>query len=182
MTPEAVRRSKRLSLVLRHKPSSVGVSLDAEGWVPVPTLLAALDTHGWAMTRDELADVVATNDRQRFEWDHETDRIRARQGHSVEVDLALPSVVPPDVLYHGTPTRNLDSIRATGLDRRQRQHVHLSADVATAERVGSRRGECVVLVIDAARMHADGHEFRVSTNGVWLVDAVPPEYLSSHRR
>jgi putative RNA 2'-phosphotransferase len=178
VTPEAVRRSKRLSLVLRHEPSRVGVTLDAEGWVPVPTLLAALETHGWAVTREQLAEVVDTNDKQRFEWDLEADRIRARQGHSVEVDLALPAVVPPDELYHGTPTRNVGSILATGLERRQRQHVHLSADVATAEKVGSRRGAFTVLAADAARMHADGHEFRVSTNGVWLVDAVPAEYLS----
>jgi putative RNA 2'-phosphotransferase len=177
VTPDAVRRSKRLALVLRHRPATVGVALDPEGWVAVAELLSALDAHGWATTRKQLAEVVDTNDKQRFEWDLEGDRIRARQGHSVEVDLALPAVVPPDVLYHGTPVRNLGSILATGLDRRQRQHVHLSADVATAEKVGARRGEFVVLVVDAARMHADGHEFRVSTNGVWLVDAVPAAYV-----
>jgi putative RNA 2'-phosphotransferase len=179
VTSDAVRRSKRLSLVLRHRPGSVGVSLDPAGWVDVPVLLGALDAHGWSTTREQLAEVVDTNDKQRFEWDLVADRIRARQGHSVEVDLELPAVTPPEVLFHGTPTRNLASIRATGLERRQRHHVHLSADVATAELVGARRGAFVVLVVDAARMHADGHEFRVSTNGVWLVDAVPPAYLSA---
>jgi putative RNA 2'-phosphotransferase len=178
VTPEAVRRSKRLSLVLRHRPASVGLSLDAAGWVDVPALLAALAEHGWAMTREELAEVVDTNDKQRFEWDAAADRIRARQGHSIEVDLELSVVVPPAVLFHGTPTRNLGSIMATGLDRRQRQHVHLSGDVATARKVGARRGDFIVLAVDTVRMHADGHEFRVSTNGVWLVDAVPPHYLS----
>jgi putative RNA 2'-phosphotransferase len=180
VTPDVVRRSKRLSLVLRHNPGSVGVTLDAGGWVPVPALLSALAEHGWPMTRDQLAEVVDTNDKQRFEWDLEADRIRARQGHSVAVELDLPVVVPPDVLFHGTPTRNVDSIMASGLDRRRRHHVHLSADVATAERVGARRGAHTVLSVDAARMHADGHEFRVSTNGVWLVDAVPASYLSVH--
>lgn len=177
MTPDALRRSKRLALVLRHRPEAVGLALDAGGWVTVPELLEALGARGWAMTRDELAEVVDTNDKQRFEWDLESDRIRARQGHSVRVELDLPAVVPPPVLYHGTPARNLESILARGLDRRGRQHVHLSADPATAEQVGARRGACVVLVVDAGPMHADGHEFRVSTNGVWLVDAVPARYL-----
>jgi putative RNA 2'-phosphotransferase len=178
VTPDAVRRSKRLSLVLRHRPASVGLTLDPAGWVAVPDLLAALAEHGWVISRDELAEVVDTNDKQRFEWDLEADLIRARQGHSVAVELDLPVVTPPDALFHGTPTRNLDSIMAAGLDRRQRHHVHLSADVATAERVGARRGAHTVLSVDAARMHADGHEFRVSTNGVWLVDAVPPTFLT----
>jgi putative RNA 2'-phosphotransferase len=178
MSPEAVRRSKRLSLVLRHRPESVGLTLDAAGWVGVPELLAALAAHGGALSREQLAEVVETNDKQRFEWDLESDRIRARQGHSVEVDLDLPLVAPPAVLYHGTPTRNVEAILREGLDRRRRHHVHLSPDVATAERVGARRGAATVLVVDAARMHADGHVFRVSTNGVWLVDAVPPAYLA----
>jgi putative RNA 2'-phosphotransferase len=144
----------------------------------VEVLLGALERRGWPMTRDQLAEVVDTNDKQRFEWDLETDRIRARQGHSVEVDLGLAAATPPGVLFHGTPTRNLDAILQQGLDKRRRHHVHLSADTETARRVGARRGEHVVLVVDAARMHADGHVFRVSGNGVWLTDEVPASYLS----
>ena len=177
MDRDAVRRSKRLSLVLRHRPSLVAVELDERGWVGVPVLLEALARHGWPISRDELADVVADNDKQRFEWDLDADRIRARQGHSLAVDLDLPVVAPPDVLFHGTTRRNLASILRGGLDRRARHHVHLSADVATARRVGARHGEPVVLRVAAAQMAEDGHEFRVSTNGVWLVDAVPPSYL-----
>ena len=174
-----MRRSKRLSLVLRHQPSLVGVELDEHGWVGVPVLLDALAGHGWPMTRAELATVVDTNDKQRFEWDRDADRIRARQGHSVPVDLELPVEAPPDLLFHGTARRNLDSILRSGLERRGRHHVHLSADVPTARRVGARHGEPVVLQVAAARMARDGHEFRLSGNGVWLVDAVPPAYLAA---
>jgi putative RNA 2'-phosphotransferase len=175
---DLVQDSKRLSLVLRHRPDEVGVTLDESGWVDVERLLAAMTARGWQISRDRLSLVVDTNDKQRFEWDLETDRIRARQGHSVEVDLGLAAATPPDVLFHGTPTRNLDAILQHGLDRRRRHHVHLSGDTETAQRVGARRGAHVVLVVDAARMHADGHEFRVSGNGVWLSDEVPVSYLS----
>ena len=171
-------RSKRLSYVLRHDPGSVGVSLDPQGWVGVSELLSALAAHGRGMTRADLARVVEHNDKRRFEWDVERDRIRARQGHSVAVDLGLAPSRPPDVLFHGTPVRNRDSILASGLDRRGRHHVHLSVDVGTAQRVGRRRGEAVVLRVDAAAMAALGHAFWRTDNGVWLVDAVPARFLS----
>jgi putative RNA 2'-phosphotransferase len=178
MHPADVRRSKRLALVLRHRPGSVGLALDEHGWVPVPALLDALARHGSSMTREDLARVVDENDKQRFEWDREADRIRARQGHSLHVDLGLAPETPPSVLFHGTPRRTLDPILADGLEPRGRQHVHLSPDVETARRVGARRGEAVVLVVDAAALAATGATFWRSTNGVWLTDHVPPEFLS----
>ena len=180
MRPEDVRTSKRLSYVLRHRPDSVGLTLTEHGWVGVDELLAALAATGTRLTREDLGRVVRTNDKQRFELDADADRIRARQGHSVDVDLALDPCSPPDVLFHGTPARNLDSIRASGLDRRRRPHVHLSADVETAQRVGRRRGPAVVLVIDAAAMSADGRPFWRTDNGVWLTERVPPEFISVH--
>lgn len=177
MNADDVRRSKRLSLVLRHRPESVGVTLDPHGWVDVDALLRGLAAHGTPMTRDELDRVVVGNDKQRFEWDLESDRIRARQGHSVAVELDLDPATPPDVLFHGTPVRNLEPILRDGLHRARRHHVHLSADEDTAHRVGSRRGEHVVLVVEAAAMHAAGHVFRVTGNGVRLTDAVPAEFV-----
>ena len=172
-----VRRSKRLSSVLRHRPESVGIELDPHGWVDLPTLLDALAAHGSPMTRDEIDRVVRGNDKQRFEVDVTLDRIRARQGHTVEVDLALTPSEPPAVLFHGTPRANIESILATGLDRRLRHHVHLSHDRETAERVGARRGDFVVFVVDAAAMHSDGHIFWRTGNDVWLTDTVPAAYL-----
>ncbi|MGH9252473.1 MAG: RNA 2'-phosphotransferase [Acidimicrobiales bacterium] len=178
MDPADVRRSRRLSLVLRHRPGTIGITLDRRGWVSVTELLAALADHGIELNRDDLARVVESNDKQRFEWDTETDRIRACQGHSVEVDLGLTASSPPVALFHGTPRRNVASILATGLDRRGRHHVHLSADVATAQRVGASRGEFVVFRVDAARMAAVGIKFWRTDNGVWLTHWVPPEFLT----
>ena len=173
-----IRASKLLSLVLRHDPGRIGIELDGNGWVGVPVLLAALDAHGSALTRERLASIVASSDKQRFALDETADRIRANQGHSVDVELGLAESAPPGQLYHGTPSRNLDSILRSGLDRRARHAVHLSPDVGTARRVGARRGEHIVLVVDAAAMHADGHIFSVSDNGVWLVGTVPARYLT----
>ncbi len=168
--------SRFLSLVLRHKPEVIGIALDAQGWVDVDVLLAALRAHGRSVTREELERVVATSDKKRFAL--EGDRIRAHQGHSVDVDLDLRPEAPPPRLYHGTVARFVESIRREGLVRGQRHHVHLSADVATAKSVGGRRGAPVVLEVDAAAMARDGHVFYRSANGVWLTDHVPPAYLS----
>jgi len=170
---DVVRTSKRLSYVLRHAPDSVGLTLDEHGWVDVDDLLAAL-----RLTRAELDDVVARNDKQRFAVDGTGTRIRASQGHSVAVDLGYAPATPPAELFHGTADRFLASIRAEGLRPGNRHAVHLSPDTGTARRVGARRGRPVVLRVDAAAMARDGVAFTRSANGVWLVDAVPPRYLS----
>jgi putative RNA 2'-phosphotransferase len=133
------------------------------------------------MSAEQLARVVHTSDKQRFALDESGHRIRANQGHSVEVDLGLAAASPPGRLFHGTPLRNLDAIMSEGLLPGLRHAVHLSSDVETARRVGARRGKCVVLVIDAEAMQADGHTFTVSANGVWLVPAVPSRYLREAR-
>ena len=170
--------SKYLSLVLRHDPSAAGITLDAEGWVEVDDLLAGAARHGVSVTFAELEEVVRTNDKQRFALSADSKRIRANQGHSINVDLGLQPETPPAVLYHGTVERFVSSIMANGLEKRARQHVHLSPDVVTATRVGSRRGKPVILKIAAANMHSAGFQFFRSANGVWLTDQVPPEYIS----
>jgi len=174
----AISVSKYLSLVLRHDPSVAGITLDPEGWVDVDDLLAGAARHGHAFTREELNEVVRTSDKQRFALSLDAQRIRANQGHSVSVDLGLPRETPPEILYHGTVDRFLSSIMANGLEKRARQHVHLSSDVVTATRVGSRRGEAVILKIAAASMHSAGFHFFCSANGVWLTERVPPQYIS----
>ncbi|AWT44245.1 MULTISPECIES: RNA 2'-phosphotransferase [Streptomyces] len=170
-----VKVSKYLSKHLRHQPDRIGITLDEGGWVEIDTLIAAAAAHGFRFTREELDHVVATNDKKRFAADGT--RIRASQGHSVDVDLGLPAATPPPYLYHGTVTRHLDAIRAEGLRPMNRHAVHLSADRETATRVGARRGRPVVLAVDAGAMHHDGHVFHVSANGVWLTEAVPARYL-----
>ncbi|MFB6671962.1 RNA 2'-phosphotransferase [Streptomyces sp. NPDC056390] len=170
-----VKVSKYLSKHLRHQPERIGLTLDEGGWVEIGTLLAAAAAHGFRITRDELDHVVAANDKRRFAI--EGSRIRASQGHTVDVDLGLPPATPPAFLYHGTVAAALDAIRAEGLRPMNRHDVHLSPDRETATRVGARRGRPVVLSVDAGAMHRDGHTFRVSANGVWLTEAVPPRYL-----
>ena len=170
---DAVRRSKRLSYVLRHAPDSVGLTLDAAGWVDVDALLEAL---GW--TRAELEQVVASNDKRRFALDETGTRLRASQGHSVAVDLGYAAQTPPPVLFHGTAERNLPAIEAEGLRPGRRHAVHLSPDAVTARAVGARHGRPVVLRVDAEAMARDGAVFTRSANGVWLVDAVPPARLT----
>jgi putative RNA 2'-phosphotransferase len=173
----AVGISKFLSLVLRHDPGRVGIALDEAGWVDVDELTAACRRAGRGFTREELEHVVATNGKQRFAFSGDGRRIRANQGHSVTVDLGLPAAEPPAVLYHGTGTRSVEAILREGLRPMSRQDVHLSADVETALRVGSRHGRPAVLVVDAAGLVALGHTFRVSENGVWLTDHVPVSHL-----
>jgi putative RNA 2'-phosphotransferase len=178
LTREQVRLSKRLSLVLRHRPETAGLTLDANGWVPVAELLGAL-----RISRAELDVVVDNNDKARFAIATGADgveRIRAQQGHSrrVQVDLGLPPAEPPAVLFHGTPRTNLAPILREGLLPRSRQHVHLSPDVATALVVGRRRtADVVVLMVEAGAMAAAGHVFHRSQNGVWLTAAVPAGFI-----
>ncbi|MFJ6915590.1 RNA 2'-phosphotransferase [Streptomyces sp. NPDC101133] len=171
----SVKVSKYLSKHLRHQPERIGLTLDEGGWVEIDTLIAAAAAHGFRITRDELHHVVATNDKRRFAVDGT--RIRASQGHSIDVDLGLPPATPPPYLFHGTVARHLEAIRTEGLRPMNRHDVHLSPDRATATRVGARRGRPVVLSVDAAAMHREGHVFHVSANGVWLTKAVPSRYL-----
>jgi len=181
LTSEQVRLSRRLSLVLRHRPETAGLTLDPNGWVPVADLLAAL-----RISRADLDVVVENNDKSRFAIVAGADgveRIRANQGHSrrVRVDLDLPAARPPAVLFHGTPRGNLAPILREGLRPRSRQHVHLSPDVATALVVGRRRSsDVVVLEVEAAAMAEAGHVFHRSENGVWLTAGVPSAYLREH--
>lgn len=171
-------RSRLLSRILRHKPQSVGIELDEQGWVAVDVLLKALQNSKFTMDRAVLDEVVAKNDKQRFSYSADGTKIRANQGHSVKVSLGLVPQTPPDVLYHGTAQASLESIYKTGLSPQKRHHVHLSPDIPTAIKVGKRHGKVAVLAVDAKAMSDLGYVFYVSDNGVWLTDAVPAQYLT----
>ncbi len=177
MADPNVRHSKFMSLVLRHRPELIGLELDDAGWADVEALMAGAREQGYDMDLARLQDVVATCKKQRFALSDDGKRIRANQGHSVDVELGLEPETPPDRLYHGTVDASLASIRQNGLSKRARHHVHLSPDLETATVVGDRRGAAIVLVILAREMVAAGHEFFVSKNGVWLTDEVPPEFI-----
>lgn len=172
------RASRKISYLLRHNPGELNLQMDKSGWVSVQELLTGLAKGACPISREELEQVVAENDKKRFSFNEDGTKIRANQGHSINVDLELPPQVPPDVLFHGTAKKNLDSIFGKGLQKRNRQHVHLSSDEETAKKVGSRHGSPIVLKIDAKTMHEHGIPFYISDNGVWLCESISPEYIS----
>ncbi len=171
------RLSKFLSLVLRHQPEVIGITLDDQGWTNVDDLIEKMNDFGKPIDRSTLDFVVANNNKRRFVIDTKQNRIRANQGHSIEIELGYPAKEPPTLLYHGTARKKVDFIFKTGLEKRSRHHVHLSPDVDTAIKVGQRHGKPVVLEVKAKEMHLDGYTFFISENGVWLTDSVPVKYL-----
>jgi uncharacterized protein (TIGR02452 family) len=173
----SVRISKFLSLVLRHQPARIGITLDDAGWTDVDALLAACAAHGVTITRAELDEVVATSDKQRYAFSEDRTRIRANQGHSVPVELGLAPTPPPETLYHGTVDAALEGIRADGIKKGARHDVHLSDNLDTATKVGGRRGKAVILTVRAGAMADAGHVFYRTENGVWLTDHVPPQFI-----
>lgn len=175
---DIVKLSKRLSNWLRHNPDAIGLDPDEAGWVPVDALLRQAAAHRKAFTRTQLETVVERNNKKRFEFDDSGTSIRARQGHSITVDLGYEPAEPPAVLYHGTAKSTLALIMSEGLLPMRRHAVHLSAETATAHAVGTRHGKPAILTVDAATMRRDGYEFFVTGNGVWLVASVPPKYLA----
>ncbi|ATD61914.1 RNA--NAD 2'-phosphotransferase [Janthinobacterium svalbardensis] len=171
------QKSKLLSRWLRHRPDAIGLEIDKRGWVDVAELLVKSAGAGIALTQDELMQIVAESDKQRFSLSEDRMRIRAAQGHSVDVDLKLPVKTPPPVLFHGTVQTFMASIRRQGLLPGTRRDVHLSATKQTAEEVGARRGMPVVLLVETFPLLRDGYQFRCSDNGVWLLPNVPPKYI-----
>jgi len=172
-----VKISKYLSKHLRHTPELLGLQLAPGGWVVVDELLAACQHHNFPIQFLELKRVVAENDKKRFSFDPTGTLIRANQGHSIDVDLQLEPTIPPDVLYHGTGKGSVESILNNGICKMSRHHVHLSATIETAQKVGARHGLPMVFTIAAKAMYDHGYIFYCSENGVWLVECVPPEYL-----
>lgn len=172
-------------MLLRHKPETIGLALDEHGWAEVDELLLKLKKTNRKLTREELEEIVTSNDKKRFTLSPDKNRIRAAQGHSFDIDLGLSPKQPPQVLYHGTARSNLDSIFVSGLEGKGRNQVHLSADEVTAFTVGSRHGKPVVLSIDVRGMLENDHKFYQADNGVWLTDSVPSKFLgfaqSQHR-
>jgi len=178
-TKKLTNYSKFLSLVLRHDPGKIGIQLDDAGWTDVKALLKKAQDHKRAkgLTRDLLQTVVETNNKKRFEFSDDGKRIRARQGHSVKVELGDEQKVPPEILFHGTATRFEQPIRSAGLLKMSRHAVHLSSDEKTARNVGNRHGKPVILQVQAKKMHDDGFKFYLTGNGVWYTDHVPTDYL-----
>ncbi len=177
MKDQIKKHSKFLSLLLRHKPETVGLKLDEQGWADTNELLLKINQTGRQVSFELLDKIVEENDKKRFVFNEDKSRIRAAQGHSLNVNLDYKPITPPDILYHGTIAKTAELIQISGIKKMQRHQVHLSADTETAKIVGARRGKPVILTVDAQRMHKDGYKFFQSDNGVWLTDFVPSEYV-----
>lgn len=175
---ENKRISKFLSLILRHQPEIIELRLDENGWAEVNELITKSAKGRMHFSFEDLEEVVETNNKKRFAFNEDKTKIRASQGHSIAIDLALKVAQPPDFLYHGTAQSNISSILDNGIEKRSRQHVHLSADKETATKVGMRHGKPVILTIRTKEMHDDGIAFYLSANGVWLTDFVNAKYIS----
>ena len=171
-----VETSRFISLILRHKPEAIGITLDEHGWANVDELIQGVNkTH--SLTMELLEEIVRTDDKKRYSFNDDKTLIRANQGHSIPVDVELKELVPPPVLYHGTGEKYVTSRESTGLIPKSRLYVHLSADYDTAVKVGTRHGKAVIYTIDTASMILDGYVFYISENGVWLTKTVPIKYL-----
>ena len=174
---EITRVSKFISLVLRHKPESIGLNLDEKGWAETSELLEKMNQSGTNISLDMLNRIVETNNKRRFSFNEDKTKIRANQGHSINVDLELKQKIPPQFLYHGTATKFLDSILKEGIKKKERQYVHLSIDIKTAITVGQRHGEPKILIIHSEQMHGEGFNFYLSENNIWLTEHVPVKYI-----
>ena len=169
---------KYLAYILRHNPSAAGLTLDERGYADVAGLIEGISKTGRCIDLAVLEEIVASDNKQRFAFNDDHTKIRANQGHSINVDVEMQELTPPPVLYHGTAEKYLDSIKELGLQKRSRNYVHLSADYDTAVKVGARHGKAVVLKIDAEKMYNDGYKFLLSANGVWQTDYVPYRYVT----
>ena len=168
--------SKYISLILRHKPETIGITLDEHGWANVDELIAGIaKTQSFDMAM--LEQIVATDNKQRYSFNEDHTLIRANQGHSIPVDVELKEIVPPEILYHGTGEKYVASIDEQGLIPKSRLYVHLSKDEETAVNVGKRHGKPVVYKVHSGDMQKDGYVFYQSVNGVWLTKSVPVKYL-----
>lgn len=168
--------SKLIAYILRHRPDEFGLPMDGHGWVDADALVKAVSSR-YEFDRKTLEHIVATDEKKRYSFNDDGTLIRANQGHSVQVDVGLKEVIPPDTLYHGTGRKYVDGIMSLGLLPKSRLYVHLSGDIDTAMNVGSRHGEPVVFEVNAKKMREDGHLFWISENDVWLARAVPVQYL-----
>lgn len=174
---DEIKLGRFLSLVLRHKPETIGITLDKNGWADVKELIEKVKLSERYIDIEILERIVRENNKKRYSFNEDKSKIRANQGHSIKVELNLKEMIPPEILYHGTATKFLESIREKGILKRNRQYVHLSSDIETAKNVGQRHGEVIILPIDITGLKKIGHKFYISENKVWLCDDIPSKYI-----
>ena len=159
-------------------PEAIGISLDEHGWADVDELIKGINkTDDHNIDMGILEEIVRTDNKQRYSFNEDKTKIRANQGHSINVDVELKEAEPPEQLFHGTGEKYVASIRKEGLIPKSRLYVHLSKDKETAEKVGARHGKPHIFFVHSGKMFRAGYKFYLSENGVWLTKAVPPEFL-----
>ena len=173
-----VNLGRFISLILRHQPETIGITLDKEGWADTQELLDGINASGRSIDMETLERIVRENNKQRYSFNEDKTKIRANQGHSIPVEVGMQTLVPPDKLYHGTASRFLDAIKKDGIRKMSRLYVHLSKDIETALTVGKRHGSPIVLVVNTKQMHEDGFVFKLSDNGVWQSEDIPWNYVT----
>ena len=177
ISKEDMKLSKFVSLILRHKPEEINLSLDENGWVEVNKLINGINKKNFNINLDDLKRIVSEDNKQRYSFNSDLTKIRANQGHSIKVNLDLKEVRPPDILYHGSSKKFMKNIIKEGITKQKRQYVHLSLETETASKVGKRHGELIMFILDSKKMYEDGYKFYLSENGVWLTDFVPSKYI-----
>lgn len=182
MSDKLQKTSKFLSLILRHKPEVIGITLDKNGWAEVSELIAGVNRNDkYFLNTDILDEIVSTDEKQRYSFSPDKKKIRANQGHSIQVDVELKKTPPPEILWHGTGEKYVSLINAEGLKPKSRLYVHLSEDIGTARKVGGRHGKPVVYRIKSGEMYRQGYIFYLSENGVWLTETVPVNFMEVHK-
>lgn len=174
---DLIKLGRYISLILRHHPETIDLTLDEHGWADVNQLIDGVAKNNPGFTMDVLEEIVETNNKQRYSFNEDKTKIRANQGHSISVDVELEEKEPPEYLWHGTGEKYTASIDEQGLNSKNRLYVHLSKDIETAENVGRRHGKPVIYKVHTGQMFRDGYQFWISVNGVWLVKHVPLQYL-----
>ena len=177
MSEKLVKLGRFISLILRHSPETIGIKLDENGWADVEELIILMNKNRRKIDIDTLKEIVETNNKKRYEFSDDFKKIRACQGHSINVDVELEQAVPPEFLYHGTAVKNIESIKKDGIKKASRQHVHLSSDYNTAYNVGKRHGKPYIIKVLSGKMGKDRKKFYISKNEVWLSDDIETEYL-----
>ncbi|MFB5652563.1 RNA 2'-phosphotransferase [Leptospira wolffii] len=178
MNDELTKISKHISYVLRHNPDSIGLKLDSHGWADVKELISKSEDHGIYCSIETIHRILVQSKKSRFELSSNGKRIKAKHGHSIQVEIGLLPNFPPSILYHGTTLKNIESIKENGILRMSRVYVHLSTNPIEARKIGERHGKPLVFAIKAQEMHRNGYEFYISDNNIWLTKVVPKEFIS----
>jgi len=172
---EQISISKFMSLILRHKTKDFGLKFDPYGFISIEDLAKALKRSYPDITPSQIEFVALHCPKQRFEI--KGNKIKARYGHSLKIDLDTKPQKPSQFLYHGTSPSFVQKIKNDGLKPMRRQYVHLSKTKKQAIQVGKRRSyRPCVFKISAERAFEKGTKF-YDMGEVVLAEEISPEFL-----